>query len=75
MVPRFRCLAFFEISGFITCRKNRSNSVLVFYGALNFRFYRGFARLLLHISVFSLVTSANSVFIGNFRQLELRPKR
>lgn len=67
-VPCFRCL-FFRNSGvffwgfIISWKKKQSNLVLSFYGMLKFGFYRGFAWVI-YISVFSLATSANSVFVG-----------
>lgn len=61
----FSSFIFLEIRkrffGFVTFRKNRSNSVLVFDGALKFGFYRVFPWVISHISAFSLATS---VFIG-----------
>lgn len=46
-------------------KNNCSNSVFVFYDARKFCFYRGVARVIFYqVSVFSLATSANSVFIG-----------
>lgn len=53
---------YFRNLGFI-CRKNWWNSVLVLYGMPKFGFYRGFAWVISHISVFSLSTSAKLVFI------------
>lgn len=69
-VPCFRCSLFFSKYGggfsvFILCRKKCwSNSAVAFYSTLKFGSYRGSVRVILHISAFSLVRSANSVFIG-----------
>lgn len=57
------------VLGFIIGRKHRSNSVpfyFIFYGTLKFVFYRGFGRVILHVSVFPSVTVTNTVFIGLF---------
>lgn len=54
------------ICGFIVRRQNWSTSVLVVYGTLKLHSCRGFVRVVFHISVPSLVTSANSVFYRAF---------